>query len=248
MWAKAAVRTFAALDDTDTEGGAFDVLCGYAAGFGADLVSYHHIAPPFVRGDGEAARENMTLLSRGFPDEWVEEYRRDKLHRIDPITAFAAYQTRPVQWSVVPSLTRLSPEQQNYMDRLYSWLSPGDGMAVPLFGPSGRHGYVGIGRTRPEAPWSAAQRRTVQAVCESFHLRFCEIRLRGLDKDFELTEREARILQGMSHGWTDPMIGATVGLRPDPLSSAIARLLAKMGVLDRPSAVLRARGLGLVES
>ena len=248
MWAKMAGRTLAALDTANSEADAFDILVDYACAMGAELVSYHHVAPPFARPDGEPARENLTLLARGFPESWVEQYRTRKLHRIDPITSFAAYQTRPVRWSVIPQRVTLTPAQKGYLDDLYAWLAPGDGMAVPLFGPSGRHGYAGIGRTSPEAPWSAAQERTVQAVCEAFHLRFCEIRLAGLDKDFELTEREARILSAMSRGWSDPMIGATVGLRPDPLRSAIKRLLIKMGVLDRPSAVLRARALGLTDA
>ena len=243
MWVKLAAETLGALDGARTETDAFDTLVAYAKGLGADLVSYHHIAPPF-----SSRHENFSLLSKGFPEDWVRQYREQKLHRVDPITSFAAYQTRPVLWSQVPDRVRLTDEQHNYMTLLNSWLSPGDGLAIPAFGPSGRHGYVGIGRRTPIDHWTPPQVRMVQAVCESFHLRFCELRLAGLDKDFELTERELRILTGMAKGWTDPMIGAQVGLRPDAVRAAMRQILEKMAVSDRPSAVLRAKALGLVEA
>lgn len=241
MWAKKAIATLSALEGAATESDAFAVLVDYAAAMGADLVSYHHIAPAFA-----AQRENFTLLSHGFPQDWVDLYEMRRYHRIDPITSYAAYQTRPVLWSHVPERVAMSAEQVEFIDSLQSWLAPGDGMAVPAFGPSGRNGYFGIGRQAPWSAWSGAQIRTVQAICESFHLRFCELRLSGLGQDFELSERELTIVRGMSAGWTDPTIGATVNLRPEALGSAIAHVLQKMGVSDRPSAVLRARGLGLV--
>ena len=241
MWAKRAGSAFAALEAARSEAEAFDALLDYARIVGADLVSYHHVAPAYA-----ARAENFSLLASGFPSDWVDHYQRNKLHRIDPIVAYTAYRTRPVLWSEVPARSRLTPEQSEYMTALYDWLAPGDGLAVPAFGPSGRHGYFGVGWREPLARWSGAQIRTLQAICESFHLRYCELRLESLDKDFELTEREFKIVEGMVRGWADAMIGATVGLRPDALRSALQRVLVKMGVTDRPSAVLRARALGLV--
>lgn len=242
MWAKRAIATLSAFESAASEREAFDALLGYCTAMGADLVSYHHVAPPFSRG-----HDNFTLLAAGFPQEWVDLYENRQYHRIDPITAFAAYQTRPVLWSHVPKRVALSPEQEEYMASLWSWLRPGDGLAVPAFGPSGRQGYIGIGRQAPLEEWSGVQIRTVQAVCESFHLRFCELRLAGMEQDFELTGRELSILEGMQAGWPDPMIGATVNITPDALQSAVHRIMTKMGVSDRPSALLRATALRLVE-
>lgn len=248
MWAKRAAETLGALGAAKDVDATFEVLSDYADLLGADLVSYHHIAPPFVRATGKPHRENFNLIARGFPDDWLEAYESEKLHRIDPITSYAAYQTRPFLWSSIRDRVRLTPEQESYLERLFSWLSPGDGMAVPAFGPSGRHGYVGIGRTQPIKPWSEAQQRMVQAICESFHLRICELRLAGMEKDFELTEREVDILSGMAQGWSDPMIGAIVNISSDSLNPSIQRILDKMSVTDRPSAVLRAKALRLVDA
>lgn len=242
MWEKAATRTIRTFYTVHEEQDAFAVLVEYAEKFGSELVSYHHMGPPFSR-----EHENFSLLSSGFPKDWVDYYEREQLHLIDPIVNFSLYQTRPLVWSSISRRVPLQDEQAQFMTALYDWLSPGDGIAVPVFGPSGRHGYIGIGcRDRSVADWSPEQQLTIQAVCESFHLRFCEIRLSGQEQDFTLTDRELQILKGMSHGWSDAMIGATVGIRPNALQTAIHVILKKMNVLDRPSAMLRARTLGLV--
>ena len=242
MWAKLTGRAFAALDDAATVDDAFAVLVDYARTLDADLVSYHHLAPPFASGPRE-----FLILSHGFPDSWVRAYREERLHEVDPITAYAAYQTRPVRWSDVPDRVPLSAAQKAYVERLYAWLAPGDGKAIPAFGPSSRHGYVGIGRLTPFARWSGPKLRTVQAVCEAMHLRVCEILLAGLPQDFELSERQLALLRAMADGMPDAMMGGMLNLRPDALQSAVARLLRIMSVSDRPSAVLRARGLGLLD-
>jgi LuxR family transcriptional regulator/LuxR family quorum-sensing system transcriptional regulator CciR len=163
------------------------------------------------------------------------------------ITAFASYQTRPVLWSDIPHRVKLDPSQHAYLSDLYRWLSPGDGLAVPLFGPSGRHGYGGVGWRKPIAPWDPVKRRAVQSIFESFHLRICEIRLSALEKDFELTQQQLRILRVMASGATDAVIAEKVGISRHEIRAAIALTLTSMGVSDRPSAVLRARALGLVD-
>ncbi|GLQ20548.1 autoinducer binding domain-containing protein [Algimonas porphyrae] len=248
MWEQPTRHALAAFEHADHEDQAFDALNTFARAVGADLLSYHHIDPPLSRADEAGGMPTINLMSHGFPDEWVRHYESSDYHRIDPITAFAAYQTRPVLWSNIPHRVRLSPAQQAYMEDLYRWLSPGDGLAVPLFGPSGRHGYVGIGWRKPIPPWDPVKRRAIQSVCESFHLRICELRLAGMERDFELTDVQMRILRAMASGQPDAIICGMVNLRPEALRTAIARTLTTMGVSDRPSAVLRAHALGLIDA
>ena len=134
------------------------------------------------------------------------------------------------------------------MRDLYRWLSPGDGLAIPLFGPSGRHGYGSIGWRKPIPPWDAVMRRAIQSVFESFHLRVCELRLGAMKQDFKLTEKQKRILRAISRGEADAMICERLDMRSEDLRIAIARMITKMRVSDRPSAILRARALGIVDS
>lgn len=246
VWRTRSIEAFGAIEAAQSEDELFEVLVDYAKGFDAELVSYHHVVPSPKGFQISDAAERRNFYARGFPDVWVKAYRERGYHRIDPITSFAAYQTRPIRWSQVTDRIAVTPEQREYLDVLWSWLSPGDGMAVPLFGPSGRHGYIGMGSTRPLAHWEGHRVRIVGGVCESFHLRFCELRLAGLPMDFELTERELEVLGLMARGHADWLIGAVTGAAPERVEALVESILTKMGVIDRPSALIRARGLGLI--
>ena len=244
VWRTRSIEAFGAIEAAGSEDELFGVLVAYAGGFGAELVSYHHLKPG--RAGGRDLAEGEDLFAHGFPELWVRDYQDRDYDRIDPITSFAALQTRPVRWSEVESRIAATPEQRDYLAALWEWLSPGDGIAVPCFGPSGRHGYVGMGTTRELIHWEGTRIRVVQSVCESFHLRFCELRLAGLPMDFELTEREAEVLRLLARGHADWLLAAVLGVSPERMEAIVEGLLKKMDVTDRPSALIRAKGLGLV--
>ena len=248
MWVAHALTALGSLEDAATEADAFAVLRAYAGKLGADLVSYHYRPPPLL--DTEPDTE---VLATGFPDAWVERYRERDLIRIDPITSYAATQTRPVRWSEVSArVGKLTDEQGRFLHDLWEWLGEGDGLAVPAFGPSGQHGYLGLGQTsRNERHdlWNPVRLRLVQGVCEAFHLRFCELRIAGLPiPDVELSDREADILRLLGTGRADWLIGGVVGLTEDSVRHRIRVLMEDFGVSDRPSLVLRARALGLIDA
>ena len=243
VWRRHALEAITAIDAAVSEADVFRCLVDYARNLGAEMVSYHHMAPPLAPG-----HERINLLSDGFPEGWVATYREEKYHRIDPITSYAQTRTRPILWSEVGRDIPVADEQQAYLDALWEWLSPGDGLAIPLFGPGGRHGYVGMGTQHALEPWNAVQVRVAQMVCEAFHLRYTELRLAALPQDFELTERELAVLRLLADGHPDWMISALSGATPDAVPTLIAGVLSKMGVTDRASAIVRARGLGLVEA
>lgn len=224
-----------------SEDAAFALFADYTRSFGADLVSYHHLVINAVED------RRFSLMSVGFPKAWVERYRTSRYKVIDPITCYAAVRTRPFLWSEIGNHVDLTPDQQDYIDALYEWLGQGDGIALPLFGPSGHHGYAGIGWTTKQTPPEAESFCTLQAMSECFHLRICELRLSGRHKDFDLTDVQQRLLRALATGQSDELICGMVNLRPEALRSAIDRLLRTMDVTDRAGALLRARGLGLIK-
>jgi len=71
--------------------------------------------------------------------------------------------------------------------------------------------------------------------------------IRDRPKDFTLTERELRILTSLGHGISDEVICGIVGASMDSVQQSIRKIMTKMGVSDRPSAVLRATGAGLLD-
>lgn len=230
-----------AMDSAPTTEALWDVFKDYANTIKADLLSYHHNAPAFAPD-----KDGLLLLTHGFPQGWIDKYERENLHKFDPIAGLVNYRVRPIRWMEVEKQYRLTPEQQNFMAELRAWLK-GDGLGVPVFGPSGRNGYVGIGSTGNIDHWDMHFKRRIQHICGVFHLRFCELRLLTLENDFVLTKKELLILQNMALGRSDALICGLIGVQIDGVESAIARMMKKMGVSDRPSAILRGIGCGLID-
>ncbi|MGB6230550.1 MAG: autoinducer binding domain-containing protein [Litorimonas sp.] len=246
MRIKLEAVTLDAIADSETVESAFRNVVDCAGRFGIDLVSYHRFDPLQVR-PGVPRHSQFELLSSGFPEDWVQRYLDSDYRLIDPITGLSACLVRPILWSSVPSRTQLTPAQSAYMDDLFSWLAPGDGLAVPLFGPNGQHGYAGMGWRQAGLDWDSSEVRVIQAVAESFHLRVCELTLEERGHIPTLTGTQERLLRALAGGHPDAMICGMVNLRPEALQTAIARLLGTLGVSDRPSALIRAEALGLID-
>lgn len=208
----------------------------------ADLVSYHHFGHEFA-----PHYKNETVHVEGFPEFWTQHYINDNLVDFDPIILTSRLRIRPFWWLDIYKLTALTPRQKEYMEELTAWMK-GDGLAIPVFGPSARHGYFGVGCQNTPRHWDKTHQKRLHFICESFHLRYCEIRLTTMKNDFTLTKKERFILENMAFGRSDSMICGLTGLQLHAVQGAIHRILKKMQVTDRPSAILRGVGCGLIEA
>lgn len=229
-------------DEAKTPESLWALFLKYIQTLNADLISYHHFAHDFAPD-----HKNETLHTEGFPDHWVEHYVNDDLVEFDPIILTSRLRVRPFWWRDVEKYTNLTQQQKDYMKELTAWMK-GDGLAIPVFGPSGRHGYFGIGCQNVSRQWDETQQKRLHFICESFHLRYCEIRLTSMETDFTLTEKERFILENIAFGRSDSMICGLTGMQIHSVQSAIRRILKKMQVTDRPSAILRGVGCGLIEA
>lgn len=233
-----AMRQFDVTEDIETLWGLF---VDYAHNLGADLISYHHFKADFAPG-----HKNEYFHVDGFPARWVEKYFNNNYINVDPIIMQAKISSRPFRWLAINSLTSLTGEQKNFMNNLRSWMK-GDGYGVPVFGPSGRNGYFGVGSTTGLDGWAIRSDSYLHMACESFHVRYCELRLLSLEQDFTLTPREMLILENMALGRSDALICGLIGAQINSVESGIRRILKKMGVSDRSAAILRGVGCGLLD-
>ncbi len=228
--------------DVTTVDDLWTVMIDYGASMGTDILSYHHTAPDIVSG-----RPNISVLTNGFPDFWTAKYTKSKLHRTDPILNVFLGRLRPMRWSEIDNFVALSPAQMEYLTALRSWLK-GDGFGFPVFGPSGRNGYIGIGSSVSTlADWDFTTMNSAHWVVQSFHVRYCELTLMHATKDFTLNERELLVLECLSQGTSDEFICAVVSASLDSVHQSVRSILRKMDVTDRPSAILRGIGAGLID-
>lgn len=244
----AAQRELAALEGAvagfeaaSTEHALWETFVTSMNGRGADLLSYHHSPPNYARD----ANDNSFYTS-GFPKDWVKAYTEKNYIAIDPIIHRSRHSLNAFRWFDIETLVRLTNDQKEFLVDLKTWIK-GDGLAITAFGPSGRNAYFAVGTQNPDYDWTPVHERRYFWLCQAFHHRFCELRLANLPHDFELTEREAEILNWLARGKPVHAIGGLLGARPESVGTSLSQAMKKMGVSDIPSAILRGTACGIIQ-
>ncbi len=225
-------------------------------------VSYHHhgidakwgsSAPKAEPGTLRNAIEDVSvsptpsfhIAAHGFPREWVDKYVDDRLYEIDPIPEIALRTSDPFLWSQTADLAKLAEDQAAYLATLEG-ADVGDGVAIQVFGPNMRHGYVGLGFGETGRKVTAAKLAEYQIVAQLLHLRFCTIVEARNASEVDLSPREREILSWMARGKSKSVIAEILGVSVHTVDTLVRRMFRKLDVSDRTSAVLKAVNLGLV--
>lgn len=211
-------------------------------GRGIARVSYH---APGLFADTPASWHATDVVADNFPEDWVCAYVEERLYTVDPIPAFAASHGRPFLWSEIGKLVELDAAQKAFLKRLEG-AGLGDGLAVPVFGPFMRNGYVGLGFGGPRPELTSAQIVELQAAAQIAHLRACAI-ADAAPRAGALTARETEVLEWVARGKSNAAIATILGVSPHTVDTLVRRIFAKLGTTDRTTAALRGLGAGLVQ-
>lgn len=216
-------------------------MMSYLSVIGAQMASYFHYPPIGAADFGP----DIAVYDHGFPNDWVETYRRDGLIHIDPMPRVAAKSTGPFRWSEIEKIATLNAAERDYMRKARK-AGFGDGIAVPVFGPNGRNGYfaVGFGKDRPMPEDSLVA--DLHWACQAVHLRYCDLILKSLPESVSLSEREAQILGFVVRGLSNQMIADKLNISANTVDTYVRRCFDKLDVRDRVTAGLRGLALGLV--
>lgn len=176
--------------------------------------------------------------------ETAPQYMADQTFLIDPFVAHATQTVRPFQMRDVCALRKLSDEEGSFLAVLEA-NTYADGLAMPLYGPNGRSGYLELKLApgHPEIP--ETEMRELHWLAMQAHLRICDLVTSRHERQ-ELTPREVEILQWLAQGKSNDVIGQILGLSPHTIDTHLRRIYAKLEVCDRVSAALRGVGEGLV--
>lgn len=209
---------------------------------GINMMSYHHL-PPLGAFDHDLV---VPVVHHGFPEDWVARYRKDGLHRIDPIPRKALHAVRPFHWSDIYEASDLKPEERRYLS-LARETGLGDGFAVPVFGPFGRNGYVGLGVGAGHEAEDGAEMLVLQTAAQLAHQRYCEFLFEKRLPGIALSEREREILCWVARGKSNAVIAEILDLSANTVDTYTRRLFAKLEVNDRINAALRGLALGVID-
>lgn len=240
----------------------WQLLLRYCATQGIERVSYHHHGVDRHWGqalndaDPEALREvvddvalspnaGFHIVAHGFPRDWVETYVADRLYEVDPIPALARRTADPFLWSDTAALTRLAEDQAAYLETLGS-SGLGDGVAIQVFGPNMRHGYVGFGFGKTPREVSAAQLAEYQIVAQLLHLRACTLIEERNRSDADLSPREREVLSWLARGKSKSVTAEILDISVHTVDTTVRRIFRKLGVSDRTSAVMKAVNCGII--
>lgn len=238
------------------------LLLQYCATQGIERVSYHHHGvdrhwgealqerDPHVRTDEPddiaiSTGSGFQIVAHGFPADWVRRYVDDRLYEIDPIPDLARRTADPFLWSDAAALTRLAREQEEFL-RALDEAHVGDGVAIQVFGPNLRHGYVGFGfgdRARQVTPAKLAE---FQVVAQLLHLRACVLIEERNDPSAVLSPREREVLAWLARGKSKSVTADILQISVHTVDTTVRRIFRKLGVSDRTSAVLKAVNSGMI--
>ena len=121
----------------------------------------------------------------------------------------------------------------------------GDGLCIPLFGPNNRQGYMFVTLERNKKDISSYVVFQIQALAQHLHLRFC-LMIKKLQKQIQLTDREAEVLELVTLGKTNPEIAIILNISASTVSGYLNSVFIKLDVSDRVSASLRALSMKVV--
>ncbi|MEM9359536.1 MAG: LuxR family transcriptional regulator [Pseudomonadota bacterium] len=199
--------------------------------------SYHHY-PPLGAVD---FTDRLLIYADGFPENWVKRYQERRYDECDPIVHRALNSTEAFWWSSIDMQT-LDARQTVFMQDLDSQ-NLGDGLAVPVFGPNDRNGYVGLGVGVNERIFDEEDVSRLQSMTNATHLKYCE--LTNVErKRVALSPREHQTMKLVARGMKLPDIAKKMNVTSSTVDTNMRRIYEKLGVNNRVSATLRCLALG----
>lgn len=187
----------------------------------------------------------ISVMAKGFPEDWVQLYKDKQYYLVDPIPRTAMGSHRPFLWSEAAELTELTEVEKAYLDAL-DRAHLGEGIAVPVFGPYGRNGYVGLGCGAGDWPFSHRETTRFHFICQAGHLRYCELLAETLPEHVKLSERETEILGWIARGKSNAVMADILDLSANTVDTYVRRIFRKLRVGDRVTAALRGLAVGVI--
>lgn len=204
--------------------------------YGATLASYHYL--PAVSDLTDTARHYRF----GFPPDWSATLERHGANVCDAVRRFSAAGGAARWLSEAAQIQGFSTVDEKCL-AAYRTLGLADLLGVPIRGPMGQQGYVGVGFARKpdNGAWVCL---VAKCAAQIFHDRYVAL-LPPRDRPV-LSAREGEVLVGIAKGLSNPAIAEQMGCSVYTVDTYVRRVFAKLGVSDRINASLVGLDYGLL--
>lgn len=203
--------------------------------------SYFHF-PPIGAVDFDRTRIIVWL---GYPETWVTAYQQAGYVDKDPVVERLLKETRPVWTHDVLQVPDATQQEVDYLALLIECGVQND-LGVPVFGPGGRNGGYGVGFNKDAPKLSILEINEIQWICQTAHIRYCELLDQKFEKPPQLSGRETEVLRLIARGKTNAQVAAKLEVTPKTIETYLSRIFFKLDVHDRMTAALRAISSGAI--
>ena len=202
--------------------------------FGLELLSF------FARVPNPAERIDTIVLARPTPDmvEWLKIYDDRRYVEVDPIIRHLRHSVMPFEHAEIPCGAEPRAVELMQRRRDFGFAS---GLSVPIFGSTGRTGYVSYAifkGLKPDLP--AHKKRALHFMTLYAFDRFCRLRsLQSAKKRIlvTLTDRQREVLTWAAVGKSAWETGEILGISSRTVEEHAQRALARLGAVNRTQAV-----------
>ncbi|PRY24902.1 LuxR family transcriptional regulator/LuxR family quorum-sensing system transcriptional regulator CciR [Aliiruegeria haliotis] len=209
-------------------------------GFGVRMVGYRY----FVGLPDP--NEVPVMATDGIPQAFLERILNERLYLLNPIPDIVSRSTEPMFWSDVARMSDLLEEETAFIDDVLQ-KNLGDGLAIPVFGPTSRNGLfqLAYGGARPAT--SQRDARVIQLGAQLAHLTYCKMSERGQVDSHGMTDREKEVLAWIAKGKSNSVIADILGISIHTVDTHVRRIFRKLGVNDRTTAAVKGLGVGVLQ-
>ena len=181
------------------------------------------------------------------PQAYRDAFQNQQSWRLDPVMQHCKRQSMPIIWGQKTYVSRGLGDKWEEQAR-YGY---GNGIALALHRPDGRHFFLGVDRDQP-VPMHAGELTRVVADLQLFAVHAQDAALRifvpgGSESGVpSLTPRELETLRWTMEGKTAREVGDVLGITERTAALHVNNATHKLGCVNKHQAVLKALRLGLI--
>jgi LuxR family quorum sensing-dependent transcriptional regulator len=199
--------------------------------FDLELVSF------FARVPGPEERLDVIAFTKQTPEmaEWLKVYDDARYVEIDPVICRLRHSVAPFEHDEVAydSGSRAAELRQSRRDFGFA-----SGFQVPIFGSTGRNGFVGyeiFKGLKPDLP--AHKKRTFHLMTLYAADRICSLRSAQLAPKSVLTSRQREVLTWAAAGKSAWEMGEILNISARTVEEHLQQALERLGAVNRTQAV-----------
>lgn len=226
------IKIFDEISRCESQEALFELVADYFQGQGFGGVCY--LAPAGPAGP-------FHMMDRGMPAEFMDRYRNQGLHGVDPLPGVAFRLGHPSRLrEIIEHAPSLTAAEESFIEAVKD-AGLSEMLIIPTYGPFARPGLLGL--ADPAHPELIAQMNTslAAAVAQQVHMRMEFLQI--TEPPPGLSPREREIVKWLGKGKSNTDIATILGLAVPTVATHVQRIYAKLRVHDRVSCIAKAMTL-----